>query len=133
MLGRRIALLILAQLLIGASARVIGASFLIAPAHAQFGVSVPNPPTQMSSSPSAVPQPRYAAFSPTRPGRAPGYAVRSPVNATGARGPSTLTAPPAVDRRARPIVAAPMPVGRSYGCAWQRSADGFWFRSTPCS
>jgi hypothetical protein len=133
MLGRKIALLILAQLLIGASARVIGASFLIAPAHVQFGVSVPNPPTQMSSSPSAVPQPSYAPFSPTRPGRAPGYAVRPPVNATGAQGPTTLAAPPASNRRARPMVATPMPVGHSYGCAWQRSADGFWSRTTPCS
>jgi hypothetical protein len=40
--------------------------------------------------------------------------------------------------RAGPIVIGPPPVaysyiGYGYPCAWQRSWDGYWFRTSPCS
>jgi hypothetical protein len=39
--------------------------------------------------------------------------------------------------RPGPIIFGPPPIAYSYvgyyGCAWQRSWDGYWFRTSPCS
>jgi hypothetical protein len=138
----------LAQLLVGGCAVVFG---LIEHAQAQ-PVNIPHappPPVVNPSSPNTVPQPSYTPPTPstrsTTPSTVPSDKVTSPVNegrtaysrARSHRRASTATAG-SVYYRAGPIVIGPPPVaysyiGYGYPCAWQRSWDGYWFRTSPCS
>ncbi len=121
---------------------------LIEPARAQY-VPPPTPlppPVLNPSSPYTVPQPGYRPLAPPPSNAVPGYVVTSPVNAPAARSAArshrrtsrTLV----VAQRHRAIVNRPWPLaystayppfGYDYGCAWRRSWDGYWFRTSPCS
>ncbi len=81
--ARRSQRMALSQLFGAGSALVFGVWFLIEPAHAQPGVSFPNPPTQMftPSTPSAVPQRSLAPLSYTTPNVVPAHNVMLPLNA----------------------------------------------------
>jgi hypothetical protein len=90
-----------------------------------------------------LPQPPYTPITPSTPSTVPSVEVTSPVNE---ERPMT-TARSHHRRRASvyetrsvfgPIVIGPPPVaysyvGYGYPCAWQRSWDGYWFRTSPCS
>lgn len=113
------------------------------------------PPVFNPSSPYTVPQPSYRPIAPAAPSAAPGNVVSAPV------GPPLTTVRPhrrtavaktqvaerrvAKNRRvhrSRAVAVGPAPVsyssyyapvGYGYGCAWRRSWDGYWFRTSPCS
>ena len=153
--GERIAL---AQLLVCGCAVVFT---LIEHAQAQPGYVPPPtplpPPVLNPSSPYTVPQPSYRPITPTTPSTTPSTPSTVPsvevTSPTARRGEVTLPAyEEAPSRTARshhrrrapvgsaygPIVIGPPPVaysyvGHGYPCAWQRSWDGYWFRTSPCS
>jgi hypothetical protein len=141
----------LAQLLLSGCAVMFGVCVLIEHAQAQPSVPtgpIPTPPTQSPtfnpSNPGTVPQPPYTPITPTTPSAAPGYVVTSPMSERLPRTAARSHHP----RRASvygtrsvfgPIVIGPpwpvaySYVGYGYPCAWQRSWDGYWFRTSPCS
>jgi hypothetical protein len=154
---RRFERITLAQLLVGGYAVVFG---LIEHSQAQ-PVNIPRaPPSTVinPSSPNTVPQPSYKPLSPATPSTVPGFEVnerptaysrarshwRAPAATAAAysrarsrRRASAATAA-SIYYRAGPIVIGPPPVaysyiGYGYPCAWQRSWDGYWFRTSPCS
>jgi hypothetical protein len=107
----------------------------------------PPPATFNPSSPNTVTQPSYTPNSPAATRSSPGYVVTSSAHG---RRPHTahfrrrVSVPNAgsLYYRPGPIVLGPPPVaysynyfglGLGYGCAWQRSWDGYWFRTSPCS
>jgi hypothetical protein len=154
---RRFERITLAHLLLGGFAVVFG---LIEHAQAQ-PVNIPHappPPVVNPSSPNTVPQPSYTpptpstrsttpstrSITPLTPSTVPSGEVTSPANegptayrhARSHRRASATTG--SVNYRAGPIVIGPPPVaysyiGYGYPCAWQRSWDGYWFRTSPCS
>jgi hypothetical protein len=145
-----------AQLLIVGCAVMFAAYVLIEHAQAQPGYVPPPtplpPPVFNPSSPNVVPQPSYRPLTPSTPSTVPSVEVTSP---TVRRGEITSPAyEEAPSRTARSyhrrrasgyraasyglIVTGPPPiaysyVGHGYPCAWQRSWDGYWFRTSPCS
>lgn len=135
-------------LLLAGCAILFGAWVLIEPADAQY-VPPPTPlppPVLNPSSPYTVPQPSYTPIAPSPSNATPGYVVTSPVNAPAARGAARshrrTSTTPAVAHRHRPIIVRRRPpsystsyppLGYDYGCAWRRSWDGYWFRTSPCS
>ncbi len=139
---------IMAPLLLAGCAIMFGAWVLIEQARAQY-VPPPTPlppPVFNPSSPYTVPQPSYRSIAPSTPSAVPGYSVTAPVNAPAARGAARshrrTSAALAVPHRHRRIVVRPTPTsystyyppfGYDYGCAWRRSWDGYWFRTSPCS
>ena len=143
---RRFERITLAQLLVGCVV-VLGPIEL---AQAQPGYVPPPtplpPPVFNPSSPNVVPQPSYRPISPTTPSTVPSSEVTLPANEgrprTTARyhhrwRASVYGAAPTY-RAFGPIVLGPPPiaysyVGYGYPCAWQRSWDGYWFRTSPCS
>ena len=133
----RFACTVLARLLAGGCAV---ACILIAHGQAQpiNPPHAPPPPTFNPSSPSTVPQPSYTPGSSARPSYVAGSSVNGhrPHRAHSHRWASV--AYPSVYYRAGPIILGPPPVaysyiGYGYPCAWQRSWDGYWFRTSPCS
>jgi len=136
----------LAQLLMVGCA-VAFACVVIECAQAQPGYVPPPtplpPPVFNPSSPNVVPQPSYRPISPTTPSTVPSSEVTLPAN----EGRRRTTARSHHRWRASvygagsvfgPIVIGPPPVaysyvGYGYPCAWQRSWDGYWFRTSPCS
>src|SRR5215469_12898736 len=125
---------------------------LIEHAQAQPGYVPPPtplpPPVFNPSNPGTVPQPSYRPITPTTPSTVPS----SEVMPLTVRRRGELTSPAdeelprstarhrAVHRAASYglIVTLPPPiaysyVGYGYPCAWQRSWDGYWFRTSPCS
>ena len=152
---RRFERITLAQLLLSGYTMVFGACVFIDNTYAQSGYVPPPrplpPPVFNPSSPYTVPQPAYRPIAPATSGAAsgyPGYVVTPPV---GERSPRTAVRPRprtsaaknhAVHHRGRSAVVGPTPeaysyyydpFGYGYGCAWQRSWDGYWFRTSPCS
>src|SRR6516164_4498944 len=141
---RRFEQIALAQLL---GAFVFSACVLIDHAQAQPGYVPPPtplpPPVFNPSSPNVVPQPSYRPITPTTPSTVPSDEVTSPADeglprrvTRSHRRASVYGAGPVY--RAGPIVTGPPPVaysyvGHGYPCAWQRSWDGYWFRTSPCS
>jgi len=143
-----------AQLSIVGCAVMFGACVLIEHAQAQPGYVPPPtplpPPVFNPSSPYTVPQPSYRPITPTTPSTVPSVEATPP---TVRRGEVTLPANEEIpSRTARshhrrratvgsaygPIVIGRPPVaysyvGHGYPCAWQRSWDGYWFRTSPCS
>lgn len=126
-------------------------------AQAQAQQFVPPPPPPVPAPPppvlnpippnTTVPQPSYKPISPATPSTGPGYSV-SPVEGrlppTAVRAHEGTSAAKTVHRRRRSVVArtAPEPYSSwyyyspfayDYGCAWRRSWDGYWFRTSPCS
>ena len=127
-------------------------------AHAQY-IPPPTPlppPIFNPSSPYTVPQPTYRPIAPSAPSTAPDYVVTAPVTRRLATEPSRQRTPAATRHAAtrhaatrhaarhRGRVAAVgvtpesysyyySPFGYGYGCAWRRSWDGYWFRTSPCS
>ena len=144
---RRFGRIALAQLLASGCAVVFGSCILIEYAQAQPGYVPPPtplpPPVLNPSSPNTVPQPRYTPASPATRSSVSGSEFTSPADeglprrATRShRRASVYGAGPVY--RAGPIVTGPPPVaysyiGFGYPCAWQRSWDGYWFRTSPCS
>jgi hypothetical protein len=151
--ARRFERTILAQLLVSGCA--MGAYVMVAHAQAQY-IPPPTPlppPVFNPSTPYTVPQPPYRPIAPSTPSAARGYVVTEPVighlRRTAARSQQRTAAaarPPAHHRRhvvvvrARPVRTKPLAYssyyaafGYGYGCAWQRSWDGYWFRTSPCS
>jgi hypothetical protein len=147
---RRFERIALAQFLVGGLAVVFVACFLIKHAQAQF-VNPPSPlppPVFNPSSPNTVPQSRYTPLSPATPSVVPGYRVTSPVKgrlphtATRSHRRTSVAKTRSVHRRGRSMVVGPKPesysyyyssFGYGYGCAWRRTWDGYWFRTSPCS
>jgi hypothetical protein len=140
MLTRGFDRIALAQCLVGALA--LG---LIEHAQAQ-PVNPPTPqpsPTFNPSSPNTVTQPSYRPSSSATRSTVSGSEFTSPADeglprrtARSHRGASVYGAGPVY--RPGPIVIGPPPVayshiGFGYPCAWQRSWDGYWFRTSPCS
>jgi hypothetical protein len=76
--ARRFDRIALTELLVG-GAVAFGASCLIERAHAQPGVSFPNPPTQSSNSP-YIPQQTYMPLSYATPSVVPAHRFTLPVN-----------------------------------------------------
>jgi hypothetical protein len=151
---RRFERIKLSPILLTGCAAVFGAYVLIETAHAQFVPQYVRPPTPLPppvfnpSSPYTVPQPSYRPITPSTPSAAPGYVVTSPTTeplphsaARSHRSTSAATTRPAHHRpRSVGVRRAPesyssyyAPFGYGYGCAWQRSWDGYWFRTAPCS
>src|SRR5215469_9178844 len=134
----------LALLLVGGCAVVFG---LIEHAQAQPGYVPPPtplpPPVFNPSNPGTVPQPSYRPITPSTPSTVPSVELTPAANeglprrtARSHRRASVYGAAPTY--RAGPIVLGPPPiaysyVGYGYPCAWQRSWDGYWFRTSPCS
>jgi len=141
----------LALLLVGGCAVVFG---LIEHAQAQPGYVPPPtplpPPVFNPSNPGTVPQPSYRPITPTTPSTVPSGEVM-PLTVR-RRGELTSPADEELPRRTARhrrasvyraasyglIVTGPPPiaysyVGHGYPCAWQRSWDGYWFRTSPCS
>jgi hypothetical protein len=157
---RRFARIALAQILAGGCAVVFG---LIEHAQAQPGYVPPPtplpPPVFNPSNPGTVPQPSYRPITPTTPSTTPSIPSTVPSDeVTSPTVPNAEATPPANEeapsRTARShhrrrasihraasyglIVTSPPPiaysyVGHGYPCAWQRSWDGYWFRTSPCS
>jgi hypothetical protein len=144
MLSRRVDRITLTRFLVGGCAF---ACVVIAHAQAQPIINPPPapPPTFNPSSPNTVTQPSYTPSA--RASSTPGYVFAS-------RGHGRVPHTDQFRRRASvanagslyyrpgPIVLGPPPVaysynyfglGLGYGCAWQRSWDGYWFRTSPCS
>jgi hypothetical protein len=146
---RRLQRIMPAQLLPSAGAVVFGACVLIEQACAQQYVPPPTPlppPVFNPSSPYTVPQPAYRPIAPATSGAAPGYVVTSPVGErvpqTAARFHPRTSKTRSAHHRGRAVVVRPIPAsyssyyspfGYDYGCAWRRSWDGYWFRTSPCS
>ena len=141
-----------AQLLVGGCAVVFGACVLVELAQAQPGYVPPPtplpPPVFNPSSPYTVPQPSYRPITPSTPSTDPSVEVTSPTVRRGEVTPANEELPRRTARhrrasvhRAAPyglIVTGPPPiaysyVGHGYPCAWQRSWDGYWYRTSPCS
>jgi len=139
----------LAQILVGGCAVVFG---LIELAQAQPGYVPPPtplpPPVFNPSNPGTVPQPSYRPITPTTPSTVPSVEVTSPTVRRGEVTPADEELPRRTARHRRAsvhraasyglIVTGPPPiaysyVGYGYPCAWQRSWDGYWFRTSPCS
>jgi len=159
----RVMRIALAQLLVGGCAAVFGAGVLIEHARAQQQFvpppppPAPAPPAPVFNPPSpnrTVPQPSYTPVSPATPGAVPGTravpesSVTSPVNerlprsATRSHERTSVAKARPVHHRRRSIVVGPAPesyssyyppFGYDYGCAWVRTWDGYWFRTSPCS
>jgi len=148
---RRLERIPLALLLVGGCAVVFG---LIEHAQAQPGYVPPPtplpPPVFNPSNPGTVPQPSYRPITPTTPSTVPSGEVM-PLTVR-RRGELTSPADEELPRRTARhrrasvyraasyglIVTGPPPiaysyVGHGYPCAWQRSWDGYWFRTSPCS
>jgi hypothetical protein len=146
----------LTRFLLRTCAVAFGAGVLIEDAQAQPGyVPAPTPlppPVLNPSNPYTVPQAPYRSIAPATSSPAtsttvPGYRVTLPADERLARPavrshrriPTAKTR--AVRHRSRPLVrVAPeansyyyAPFGYGYGCAWRRSWDGYWFRTSPCS
>ena len=127
----------LARLLVGTCAVAFSVGVLIEHAQAQSSYVPPPtplpPPVFNPSNPYTLPQPTYRSISPATRSTVPDYQVTLP--------PDDGSARTAVRSHSRPTVrVAPeahssdyAPFGYGYGCAWQRSWDGFWFRTSPCS
>jgi hypothetical protein len=144
---RRFKRIALAQLLLSGWVVMFGVCVLIEHAQAQPGYVPPPtplpPPVFNPSSPNTVPQPSYKPLTPSTPSTVPSGEVTSPVNEgpprTAARSHRRASVANAGSvYRAGPIVIGPPPVaysyiGYGYPCAWQRSWDGYWFRTSPCS
>jgi hypothetical protein len=131
-----------------------GAGVLIEHAQAQPDYVPPPtplpPPVFNPSNPYTVPQAPYRSIAPAT--SAPATSTTVPGNRYTLPADERLARPavrsyrrmPAVNtrvvhRRSRPVVRV-TPEAYSYyyppfgyGCAWQRSWDGYWFRSSPCS
>src|SRR6516225_10198158 len=145
-----------AQLLIVGCTVMFGSCVLIEHAQAQPGYVPPPtplpPPVFNPSSPYTVPQPSYRPITPSTPTPSivPSDEVTSPTVRRGeVTSPAYEEAPSRTARshhrrRApvgsayRPIVIGPPAVaysyvGYGYPCAWQRSWDGYWYRTSPCS
>lgn len=138
----------LARLLIGTCAVTFSGGVLIESAQAQ-ATYVPPPPTQSPvlnpSNPYTLPQPTYKPLSPATRSTVPNYQVTVPAGESSARTASrqrrqTATGKPRVVHHRGRAVVRTEPVAYSYyyapfgyGCAWQRTWDGFWFRTSPCS
>ena len=141
-----------AQLLVGGCAVVFGACVLIELAQAQPGYVPPPtplpPPVFNPSSPYTVPQPSYRPITPSTPSTVPSVEVTSPTVRRGEVMPANEELPRRTARHPRAsvhraasyglIAIGPPPVaysyvGYGYPCAWQRSWDGYWFRTSPCS
>jgi hypothetical protein len=152
--AKRFERIALAQLLLSGCAVMFGVCVLIKLAQAQPGYVPPPtplpPPVFNPSSPNTVPQPSYRPITPrtpstipSSPSTVPSSEVRSPADeglprraARSHRRASVYGAGPVY--RAGPIVTGPPPaaysyIGFGYPCAWQRSWDGYWFRTSPCS
>jgi len=157
---RRFERIALAQLLVCGCAVVFG---LIEHGQAQPGYVPPPtplpPPVFNPSNPGTVPQPSYRPITPTTPSTTP--SIPSIVPSDEVTSPTVRrreVTPPAFEetpsRTARShyrrgasvyraasyglIVTGPPPiaysyVGHGYPCAWQRSWDGYWYRTSPCS
>ena len=141
---RRFERIALAQILLGGCAVVLG---LIEFAQAQPGYVPPPtplpPPVLNPSNPGTVPQPSYRPITPSTPSTVPSSEVTPPANEElphrtarfhHRRRTSVYGAGPVFG----PIVIGPPPiaysyVGFGYPCAWQRSWDGYWFRTSPYS
>jgi hypothetical protein len=147
----------LTRFLLGPCAVAFAAYVLIEHAQSQPGyVPAPTPlppPVFNPSNPYTVQQPSYRSISPAPSATAPRYRVTLPADEglvrtavrshaavrSHQRTPAVKTR--AVHHRSRPLVrVAPdaysyyyAPFGYGYGCAWQRSWDGYWFRTSPCS
>jgi hypothetical protein len=141
----------LTRFLLGPCAVAFGACVLIEHAQAQPGYVPPPtplpPPVFNPSNPSTVAQPPYRPITPTTPSTSPGYRVTLPAGERFSRPavrsyrrtPTVKTR--VVHHRRRPVVRVTpeaysyyyAPFGYGYGCAWQRSWDGYWFRTSPCS
>ena len=118
------------------------------------------PPVFNPSNPGTVPQPSYRPITPSTPSTTPSIPSDVPsdevTSPTVPRREVTSPADEGLPRRAArshrrasvygagpvyragPIVTGPPPVaysyvGHGYPCAWQRSRDGYWFRTSPCS
>ena len=118
------------------------------------------PPVLNPSNPGTVPQPSYRPITPTIPSTTPSTPSTVPSSeATSPTIPRREVTSPVNEERPRttarynhrrrasvygtrsvfgPIVIGPPPVaysyvGYGYPCAWQRSWDGYWFRTSPCS
>jgi hypothetical protein len=157
---RRFERIALAQLLVGGCAVMFCACNLIEHAQAQPGYVPPPtplpPPVLNPSNPGTVPQPSYRPLSPSTTPSTPSIVPEGEVTPpTVRRGEVTTENEEAPSRTARshhrrrasvyragsafgPIVIGPPPiaysyVGYGYPCAWQRSWDGYWFRTSPCS
>lgn len=138
----------LARFLVGTCAVALSAGVLIEPARAQ-ATYMPLPPPQSPvfnpSSPYTLPQPSYRPISPATRSAVPDYQVTLPPGESAPRPAvryhrQTATAKTrVVHRRGRAVVRTEpvayyyAPFGYGYGCAWQRTWDGFWFRTSPCS
>src|SRR5262249_50914309 len=127
---------------------LMGALVLRLIEHAQAQpVNPPTPrpsPTFNPSTPSTVTQPSYRPSS---------FATRSTVSGSEFTSPADEGLPRGAARshrrasvygasgpvyRAGPLVTGPPPVAYSsvgfrYPCPWQRSWDGYWYRTSPCS
>ena len=148
---RRFERIALAQLLVCGCAVVFGACR----AQAQY-VPPPTPlppPVFNPSNPGTVPQPSYRPLSPSTTPSTPSIVPSDEVTPlTTRRGEVTSPADEVLPRRTARhwrasvyraasyglIVTGPPPiaysyVGHGYPCVWQRSWDGYWFRTSPCS
>src|SRR5262249_391981 len=141
----------LARLLVGTCAVALSACVLIEQARAQstyIPAPTPLPPPVFNpSNPSTVAQPPYRPISPATRSTVPGYQVTVPVREPSARTATRSHRQTATEKtrvvhhRSRAVVRAEpaaysyyyAPFGYGYGCAWQRTWDGFWFRTSPCS
>jgi hypothetical protein len=124
------------------------ASLLIEYAQAQPIINPPPapPPTFNPSSPNTVTQPSYTPSS-TAGSSTQGYLFTSRANGARphtaqSRRRASVVSAGSIYYRPGPIILGPPPVAYSYyysglgygfGCAWQRSWDGYWFRTSPCS
>jgi hypothetical protein len=100
----------------------------------------PPQPTFNPSTPNTVPQPSYTPSSSARPSSASYVGASSANGHRRHRAHSHRWASVAYASgyyRAGPIILGPPPIAYSYvgdyPCAWQRSWDGYWFRTSPCS
>jgi len=156
---RRFERIALVQMLAGGCAVMFGACVSIEHAQAQPGYVPPPtplpPPVLNPSSPYTVPQPSYRPITPTTPSTTPtprtipSDEVTSPSVRRGEVTPPANEETPSRTTRSHHrryhraasyglIVTGPPPiaysyVGHGYPCAWQRSWDGYWYRTSPCS
>jgi hypothetical protein len=142
MVSRRFDWIMLAGFLVGGCAF---ACCLLEYAQAQPIINPPlaPPPTFNPSSPNTVTQPSYTPSSPAR-SSSQGYVFTSRANGSRShtahvrRRASVINAG-SIYYRPGPIILGPPPVAYSYyysglgygfRCAWQRSWDGYWFRTS---
>ena len=81
---------------------------------------------------------RSTAYSRARSHRRASAASAAAYSRPRSRGRASAATTGSVYYRAGPIILGPPPVaysyiGYGYPCAWQRSWDGYWFRTSPCS